>query len=52
MTVHYVKRRNAELFKGLEILNVSSVQNYIPIYNRFFSLNETNYNNINLKYTY
>jgi hypothetical protein len=26
---------------------LSKTQNYIPIYNRFFSLNETNYNNIN-----
>jgi len=49
--IHYQKRKNAELFKCLEkknILSLSSCQNYIPIYNRFFSLNETNYNSINL----
>ena len=51
MNVNYCKRKNGELFKSLEdfeILNLSNVQNYIPIYKKFFSLNETNYNNINL----
>jgi len=49
--INYQKRKNIDLFKCLEkieILNLSKIQNYIPIYNRFFSLNETNYNNINL----
>jgi hypothetical protein len=51
MIVNYQKRKNTEFFKTLEdsgILLHANTQNYIPIYKRFFSLNETNYNNINL----
>ena len=51
MEINYQKRKNLELFeafKSSETLNLSNVQNYIPIYNQFFSLNETNYNSINL----
>jgi len=47
----YQKRKNTELFESLEkpdSLFLSNTQNYIPIYNRFFTLNDTNYNNINL----
>lgn len=48
-TINYQKRKNSELFQSLEkIANVSKLQNYIPIYSRFFSLNLQNYNNINL----
>ena len=53
MILNYQKRKNAELFKSLEEPNtlfLSQTQNYIPIYQRFFSLNETNYNNINLNH--
>jgi hypothetical protein len=53
ININYQKRKNQELFKGLEkseLLFLSKTQNYIPIYNRFFSLNETNYNNINLNH--
>ena len=49
--INYQKRKNSELFKNLvnpSILFLSHPQNYIPLYNRFFSLNETNYNCINL----
>jgi len=49
--VNYQKRKNIELFKSLEepdLLFLSNTQNYIPIYTKFFSLNETNYNSINL----
>jgi hypothetical protein len=51
INVNYQKRKNSELFKSLEnpeLLFLSETQNYIPIYTKFFSLNETNYNNINL----
>ena len=51
----YQKRKNTELFKSLEslyTLSLSKIQNYIPIYNRFFSLNNTNFNNINLNHTW
>lgn len=51
ININYQKRKNTELFKSLEDqdgLFLSNTQNYIPIYKRFFSLNDTNYNNINL----
>ena len=53
MILNYQKRKNAELFKSLEQPNtlfLSHAQNYIPIYQRFFSLNETNYNSVNLNH--
>jgi hypothetical protein len=53
--INYQKRKNTDLFKALEkpeTLFLSKIQNYIPIYNRFFSLNETNYNNINLNHNW
>jgi hypothetical protein len=49
--VNYQKRKNTELFKSLESpdsLFLVESQNYIPIYTKFFSLNNTNYNNVNL----
>ena len=49
--INYQKRKNQELFSTLEsknILYLSHTQNYLPIYNRFFSLNESNFNSINL----
>jgi hypothetical protein len=49
--VSYEKRKNAELFKTLERndgLFLSNIQNYCPIYSRFFLLNETNYKSVNL----
>jgi hypothetical protein len=51
ININYQKRKNTELFKSLEnpeTLFLTETQNYIPIYTKFFSLNETNYNNINL----
>ena len=53
--INYQKRKNVELFKSLEdpdSLFLSKTQNYIPIYQRFFSLNDTNFNNINLNHKY
>jgi len=49
--VNYQKRKNLELFKSLEnskTMFLSNAQNYIPIYNKFFTLNDSNYNSINL----
>jgi hypothetical protein len=49
-SIHYEKRKNNELFKTMQRkngLNLSNVQNYIPIYKKFFLLNETNYNSVN-----
>ena len=51
ISINYQKRKNTELFKCFEeskLLNLSKTQNYIPIYTRFFNLNDTNYNSINL----
>lgn len=47
----YQKRKNRELFSSFEknkAINLSNAQNYIPIYQKFFSLNESNFNAINL----
>lgn len=50
LTLYYKKNKNENLFKNLEnsLFKLSNLQNYIPIYENFFSLNESNYNNINL----
>jgi hypothetical protein len=51
ITINYQKRKNTELFKQFEeptLLFLSKTQNYIPIYTRFFNLNENNYDSINL----
>ena len=51
--INYQKRKTQDLFKSLEDpkrLFLSNTQNYIPIYKRFFSLNETNWNSINLNH--
>jgi len=50
----YKKKDNSLLFNNLEdaqLSNISNPQNYIPLYNNFFSLSETNYNKINLDNT-
>jgi hypothetical protein len=52
ITINYQKRKNLDLFKTLECYDFVNTQNYIPIYNRFFSLNETNFNNVNLNHTW
>ena len=53
INLNYQKRKNADLFKTLEKENtlfLSNIQNYIPIYRKFFSINDTNYNSINLNH--
>ncbi|MAU36501.1 MAG: hypothetical protein CMD14_03910 [Flavobacteriales bacterium] len=55
MEFSYKKNDNTDLFRDLEkdyLTNISKLQNYIPIYDKFFSLNETNYNSINLNNNY
>ena len=49
-SIYYRKKQNSHLFQSLENseLGLSKMQNYIPIYERFFSLNDTNNNGINL----
>jgi len=53
LNVGYEKRKNGELFNSFQnedLTNLTNVQNYVPIYNKFFALNETNYNSINLNH--
>ena len=55
LSIDYVKRKNTELFekmKNKKIANVSKIQNYVPIYSKFFNLNSTNYNSINLNHNW
>ena len=48
--LHYQKNKRENIQRDLEAstLGVSEVQNYIPIYSRFFNLDATNNNSINL----
>jgi hypothetical protein len=50
ININYQKRKNDELFQTLECHDFIDIQNYIPIYKNFFSLNDTNFNNINLNH--
>lgn len=53
ISVNYQKRKNIHLFSKLETnknTQLTRIQNYIPIYERFFSLNNTNWNSINLNH--
>ena len=55
MELNYKKNKNAELFNELSdvnLVNISNLQNYIPIYNKYFNLNDNNYNSINLNNNY
>lgn len=46
--LYYKKSENDVLFKMFEDNNLVKIQNYIPIYKRFFDLNDTNYKSLNL----
>lgn len=53
MAVQYRKNKNVALFQLFEdpsLLNVEGAQNYIPIYERFFELNATNWQNVTLSH--
>lgn len=53
--IYYKKNDNKQLFKCLEKreeLGLSELQNYIPIYNKFFKTNESNFNKFNLNQKY
>lgn len=55
MAIQYRKNKNALLFERFadeSLLNVSSAQNYIPIYERFFELNSSNWQNVTLYHVY
>ena len=48
----YHKQKHPALFDSLENANTGlhNLQNYVPLYRRFFSLSETNHNSINLNH--
>lgn len=51
MDIFYKKNKNKELFSNLEsetFGNFRKCQNFIPLYARYFSLNDTNWNAVNL----
>jgi hypothetical protein len=53
ITVNYQKRKNIHLFEKFQTnkhTNLTNIQNYIPIYDRFFTLNNSNFNSINLNH--
>jgi hypothetical protein len=52
--LYYQKPRNENLLKNLEEtrMGLSDCQNFIPLYSTFFSLNDTNYNSMNLNQTF
>lgn len=52
MNIYYRKNDNKELFSQFLRNNITDMQNYIPIYNKIFNLNEKNYNTINLNSQY
>ena len=55
MEISYKKNNNVKLFKEFEkseLLNMNNCQNFIPLYKSFFTLNENNYNSINLNNKY
>jgi hypothetical protein len=52
--LYYQKPKNENLLKNLEEtrMGLSHCQNFIPLYSTFFSLNDTNYNSINLNQSF
>jgi hypothetical protein len=52
--INYVKNKNNDLFSELDesIMNVKNIQNYIPLYKKYFSLSPNNFNSINLNHKY
>ena len=53
--ISYTKKKNEVLFESMknkDIMDMENVQNYIPIYNRFFKFTETNYENVVLDTSY
>ncbi len=53
--IYYKKNDNSKLFSYLSEKSenkVKNIKNFVPIYSRFFSLNEKNHNAINLNHKY
>lgn len=52
MAINYRINNNLELFNNFHhYIDISNSQNYLPIYNLFFNLNNNNYNSINLNHS-
>ena len=52
-SIHYKKNNNSELFRDISNTKLlQNAQNYIPIYNLFFNLDENTFNKINLNHKY
>lgn len=53
MFLHYKKNDNASLFKEIEATTeMRQLQNYFPLYTRYFSISDTNWNQFNLNQHY
>jgi hypothetical protein len=48
MEIYYKKNDNKNLFKKLNNYGIVDIQNYCPLYDKYFELNSNNYNSINL----
>ena len=46
--IYYKKNDNSALFKEFGDNHLKNIQNYIPLYKKFFNLQEGNYQSINL----
>jgi hypothetical protein len=54
-SINYKKNKNSKLFKDLEnkkLCDLEKIQNYVPIYNKFFDLQITTHNNFNLNHKF
>ena len=52
---HYKKSENTQLFTDFNnpnLVNMYNIQNYLPLYNKFFDINNTNFNSFNLSQKY
>jgi len=55
MELNYRKNNNKQLFETIsnnKFLDITNVQNYFPLYNKYFDLNSNNFNSINLNNSY
>ena len=52
-SLFYQKNNNESLFKECdEVVKIKNMQNYIPLYDKYFSLNSENFKNVNLNHNF
>ena len=52
-SLFYQKNNNDSLFKQYEeLVKIKNIQNYIPLYDKYFSLNSENFKNVNLNHKF